>query len=302
MSKFTGSNSFKNIKSQAISITQKISQKELKKQNKKNKQSSNLMTDNEFELLMEEDSKQNSKSSNHGIVKIRQLDFSDLNQDVLNLIKTGLVSSELVEKIKLDFSHINLRDFLNALLSVQPSISESSELSEIQWLNSQTYAPTIKYLTNNSNSSELECLLYIHDYCRINSYPKIIWKGKQTYFIRILFQTLLIEDIVDEQTFWNWQEYIEKNNNLYDEKTADMLAIQTSEFFLLLKTTFEKDDQDEEDEDESLGFDNDPIMSKPNNKNYMDDNEKEKEKEHQYENSDDKNFIPEEQDYNMDDI
>ncbi len=299
MSKFTGSNSFKNIKSQAINITQKVSQKELKKQNKKNKQGSNLMTDNEFELLMEEDSKQNSKSLNYNTIKISQLDFSNVNLDALNLIKTGSVSSELVEKIKSEFSHINLRDFLNALLSVQPLISE---MSDIQWLKSQTYAPIIKYLIHNTDSSELECLLYIHDYCRINSYPKIIWKGKQTYLIRILFQTLLIEDIVDEQTFWNWQDYIEKNTNLYDGKTADMLAIQTSEFFLLLKTTFEKDDQDEEDEDESLGFDNDPLMSKPNNKNYMDDNENKNEKEHQYENSDDKNFIPEEQDYNMDDI
>lgn len=344
MSKFTSSsNSFKNIKSHAIPITTKFSQKELKKQKKLNTQNSqssqssqdslNLrVTDEEFALLMEENTSNASNASNSpspststsNSLKFKsspiqnyssilepnsptKIDPINLVTELVKLIDYGIEGSELCEKVKKisekQSSVTSLANFLNVILTKQ------TNPNDVLWLNSTPtngYGLTIKYLTGENNMlNQLVCLLMIQDYCKRHSYPKITWKNNQTYLIRVLFQILFVSDIIDEQTYWNWQEYVSESNE-FDFQTKQTLSIQTTDFFLILNHVFDEKDYEEEGDEanpKTDELDQDELMAKPNNKSINLNPEANNEDSDKSEPSpDDKYVVPEEQDYNMDDI
>lgn len=103
---------------------------------------------------------------------------------------------------------------------------------------------------------------------------------------------MFTQDIIDESVYWKWHELLSMFTDVNDE-IKNKLCIQTTEFFNILKMTFtdedyENNESDEDDEENNNNEDNDKQEA---------DSEPEPEPE-----TDDKYKVPEEQDWNMDDI
>ena len=318
MSKFTSSVSgFRNIgkKAQPIPITNKISQKDLKKQKKQaspnanpNRNLPNQMSDKEFERMMAEDDYDEnvSKSKQTNIDTYKIPDVSNTPEQIKQLIQSKIVGKELLSEVKSSFktnnsigktnNSIDLVNFLNYLLC------EKTDYSDLSWLEENSYGPTLQYLSSKSNTYEqVICLGIIQTYCERMSFPKIMWKNTESYLMRVLFQTMFVNSIIEEKAYYLWEDNI--NEFIQDKETKLIqIVMQVSSFFLLLKNYEEEKEEDGEDgeDGEDKKLDNgeneeDDIMIKINNKLSDDDNNDEENDENDESDED----IPIEQDHNM---
>ena len=303
MSKFYSSAGFKNFtKNETFPITNKISQKELKKQKKTNKKddSSDIslgITDDEFEKMMEEnepdyivDKKVDSthKLSSYQIPE-------NFNSDKINLIlEKGLEGDELVESIKSDLNPISGLDMIRGL------VLKFDEPEHISWIIPNKYGLALKYLFENNESDQIICLLILENFAKSKGFVKVNYKNSKVYHIRLLFQLFLTYEIIDEHVFWEWQDYLE-NNTQYDEKTKNILVIQTTEFYIILKTVFDEqvDTYDNNPDNEN----NTDIINNPNRQQKSNNEQNNKnEIDSEPDSEDDKYIVPVEQDYNLDDL
>lgn len=283
MSKFgtvgSGSTYFKRNNVQQLTIKNKVSQKELKEQ-KKNKKSN--LTDNEFNKLMEENENENTKQDIHLSSYLNKIVESEY---LTKLIEEGIKENELITKIK--FENITGSQLLKAILN------KYNDPNNLNWVNADEYVKPLKCLLDNNLSEQLLCLLVIQDFCVRLSVSKIIYKNKEVYWIKLIFQLLFTQDIIEESVYWEWQELL----NLFVDVNIDVknkLCIQTAEFYNILKITFT--DQDYEEENDINGV---KETINPNYNNSINNDEKELENVIDSE-QDDKYKVPEEQDYNMD--
>lgn len=315
MSKFNNSKGFKNIgKNNSIPITTKISQKDLKKQKKSNKQNDNSnidigITDDDFEKMMEENEpktygiKLNSANNQNQNKKLYQIPESFNLDDVKKIFESNLKGEELVELIayglkknspeKDNFNKITGLDLLKGL------IDKFNNPEQIDWINPNKYGYTLKYLLDNNQSGQMVCLLMLANFAISKGLVKVPYKNSQIYHIRLLFQLFFTYEIIDESIFWEWQDYLEKNE-LYDEEIKNKLIIQTTEFYIILKTIFE--DEEDKNDDENNYSKNNPNRqnsNRPNSNNELNNNF---DTEPESEPEDDEYKVPEEQDYNLDDL
>lgn len=310
MSKFYSSAGFKGFnKNESIPVTTKVSQKELKKQKKTGKQNGlnntnpnanpdvNLgITDEEFEKMMEENeptSYTNGQTNPPQNLELNQYKIPE-NYDSEKahiIISSGLEGEELVQSIKSDPNPISGLDLIRGL------VEKFSEPEQITWINPNKYGLALKYLFENNQQNQVLCLLVLENFAKSKGFVKVPYKNSQVYHIRLLFQLFLTWEIIDEEAFWEWQDYLEKNTH-HDEKTSNTLVIQTAEFYLILKTVFEDDEEKGQDDNQDKLEINNP--NRPYGLNNNQDNTNESEPEPDSDN--DKYIVPEEQDYNLDDL
>lgn len=282
MSKFSNSNKFKNFKSDQYEITTKISQNKLKKLNKKNKNEDKIdlgITDAEFESMMADNEVDNKK-----VYRLKIPNHSDITPFVSDLLNKKIIGQDLVEYIEMNRNSLTGIDLLNGLLFKQ------SEPSDINWIKPENYGLGLKQLFESNIEEQQIGLLMIQNYCSRNQFIKIMYKNSSTYLIRIMFQLFFTYEIFEEETYWKWQDYIEVANE-FDDEMKKLLSIQTTDFFIILKTVF--DDEELENEDVNEEFIN-TNRNLSNKNDETSDNESEK--------SEESDKIPEEQDFNLDDI
>ncbi len=297
MSKFSLSNisTFKNFKTHPVEITNKISQKELKKnKNLKKNNLNNQVSDLEFEKLMDENNKQ---SINYTFLNQipKSNNITELTKNILN---TNLKNNDLVIYLENQINKPTSIEFLNGLLY------NKTNLFEINWLIQTEYGSVLKYLFNDDLDSQFLSLLMVQNYSKSLLYPKIEYKNSQKYLIRLLFQLLFTSEIVEESVYSRWETYLSETNEI-TEIEKQTLLIQTAEFLMIFKTTFNDEDYDDKNEN------NDNKNQYGKNINYTNEitNNKEQEELEELEdiekldNEYDSAFdVPEEQDYNLDDI
>jgi len=228
MSKYNNSKGFKNMgKNNSIPITTKISQKDLKKQKKSNKQNDNLnidigITDDDFEKMMEENEPETygTKLNSINNQKLYQIPESFNLDDVKKIFESHLEGEELVELIayglkknspeKDNFDKITGLDLLKGL------IDKFNNPEQIDWINPSRYGSSLKYLLDNNQSEQMVCLLMLANFAISKGLVKVPYKNSQIYHIRLLFQLFFTYEIIDESIFWEWQDYLEKNE-LYEK-------------------------------------------------------------------------------------
>lgn len=315
---------FKNLsKYQPIEISNKISNNKLRKQQlHMNKQQNNKtgITKIEFESIMSEN-KLNNKLDNKQKKIIYNVPESDKITNFVNeLLDKKIVGQELVNYIDLNCDNSNCNnsnsnnfncnnlngvDFLNGLLNINQQKNTLGSVVtlntlDVSWIENNNLG--LKKLFEKNIHEQIIGLIMIQNYCEKNNFMKIQYKNKLVYLIRILFHLFFIFEIFEEEAYWGWQEYIE-NTNKIDESTKKILLIQTTDFFMILKTTF--NDEDYENNEKNLNNENNFNNKKKHdydNKNDYDDHD-DIDDEIDDENKFDKTFdVPEEQDYNLDDI
>ena len=276
--------SFKNMKQQQIPITQKVSQNKLKKLNKTNNKNEKVdigITDEDFEKMMEENNYSNNTTNS---VKYMIPNKDNLSEYVKNILNVNLLGSELESFVKTskESSKLYGPEYLTGLL-------ETIKETDLTWISLDKYGTLLKYLLEDNSDSQFISLLIIQDYVKKFGFTKITYKNTQIYQIKILFQLLFTNEIIDEPAYWKWQEYLAETNDL-DEKTKNILVIQTNDFFQILNTVFEDEETNgENEENDQMKFGkelNKPIKSKSDESDESD--------------KSDENFnVPVEQDYNL---
>ena len=276
--------SFKNMKLQQIPITQKVSQNKLKKLNKTNNKNEKVdigITDEDFEKMMEENNYSNNTTNS---VKYIIPNKDNLSESVKNILNVNLLGSELESFVKTskESSKLYGPEYLTGLL-------ETIKETDLTWISLDKYGTLLKYLLEDNLDSQFISLLVIQDYVKKCGFTKITYKNTQIYQIKILFQLLFTNEIIDEPAYWKWQEYLAETNDL-DEKTKNLLVIQTNDFFQILNTVFEDEETNgENEENDQMKFGkelNKPIKSKSDESDESD--------------KSDGNFnVPVEQDYNL---
>lgn len=308
MSSFAPS-SFKNFKqSSGIPIISKISQKDKRKNNKQNKKQNehsklNMMSDKDFENLMESNNYDDSKSLTSSI---SLNDFSlpifnsDSEEKIDQIIQNNLFGSDLVTYFKsnpnIKISFLELGNYL---------LKKNLDFNDITWLNPDKYGECLKFFSQkNSNSQEqIKFLIMIQEYCSKYDYPKIPYKTTQVYLIRIIFTLLFTSEIIEESNFNSWLENLDQMKKL-DEKTKNLLVVQTTEFFAIFKTVFADSEDDESGEKEENKEDENISNKKitPNKSNSSQNYSKNKNAETDEDEDQDMNDEEKFQDYNLDDI
>lgn len=303
MSDFTSGRKIRTVgKPQPIQISKKISNNQLKKQLKQAKKQENEdlgLTNDEFESLMAENEFENKKLQKKKTFSYKIPEPNNLTTFVLDLLDKKIIGQELVDFIEKNKNSLNGLELLNGLLS------KHTDISNLDWLKSENYGLGLKELFNSNTHDQIIGVLMIQNYCSRNQFPKITYKNNSTYLIRILFQLLFVFDIFEEETYWKWQDYIQETNEFTND-IKNLLSIQTTEFFNILKTVFTEEDYKNEDEKENEAgtgdgdgnenYDNpniNPNHIKPVNSNTQSSSDEE---------SDNSNGIPEEQDFNLDDL
>jgi hypothetical protein len=276
--------SFKNMKQQQIPITQKVSQNKLKKLNKTNNKNEKVdigITDEDFEKMMEENNYSNNTTNS---VKYIIPNKDNLSESVKNILNVNLLGSELESFVKTskESSKLYGPEYLTGLL-------ETIKETDLTWISLDKYGILLKYLLEDNSDSQFISLLVIQDYVKKFGFTKITYKNTQIYQIKILFQLLFTNEIIDEPAYWKWQEYLAETNDL-DEKTKNILVIQTNDFFQILNIVFEDEETNgENEENDQMKFGkelNKPIKSKSDESDESD--------------KSDENFnVPVEQDYNL---
>lgn len=286
MSKFKA-DSFKNMKSQEIPITMKVSQNKLRKLNKNNNKNEKVdigITDEDFEKMMEE----NEQSCIKQIDKYPVPNKDNLSESVKNILNINLLGEELVGFVQIEtkFKNISGTEYLIGLLE---TIKDPEDLT---WISLEKYGGLLKYLFESNINNQVICLLILQNYAEKFGFIKINYKGKQIYQIRLLFQLFFTNEIIDESACWEWQEYLESTNK-FEENTKKLLVIQTTDFFQILKTVFEEEGEDEGEDEEENG-------DKQENKGKREEESDDSNDSDNSNNLDKKKFqIPDEQDYNM---
>lgn len=291
MSKFNQSSSFFKRNSYQLNIITKPSKKDKNKKNSNNNLSSNRsnrVSDDDFNELMKENVEEKK-------ILIKFSDYLDKITDskiVEQLIQEQLIGDNLVHRIKSEM--ISGSQLLKGILK------KYNDPSNYNWILPENYGLALSSVLANNMNEQLICLLLIQDYSKNFEFPKISYKDKQVYYIKTIFQLLFTYDIIEESTFWKWQDLLIDFGDI-DEDTKNKICIQTTEFFNILKITFTEEDyengENEEHKEKNISIRN----------NYQNKLDKESDEE-LYEESDkelnkklDKYQVPEEQDYNMDD-
>lgn len=295
MTRNNSKNSFKNFgKNNSIQITTKISQKEIKKQKKNlSKQDSNItlgITDNEFDEMMKENELEQLVTKNNYCIPVK---FK--TDEVNTILSNGYLGEQLTYWFENEQIQITGLDLLNGLFE------KYNDPVNINWINPNEYGLLLKYLFENKMSEQLICLLMLQNFSKLYGFIKISYKNKQVYHVRILFQLFFTYEIIDESVYWKWQDYLDNMQEI-DDNTKTSLAIQTCEFFMILKTIFEQDNDDEENNnnDQYIPVNSNRLnnLNNENNKNNKDDEEDDEDKNLES----DKYNIPIEQDFNLDDL
>jgi hypothetical protein len=296
MSKFGSNNSsfFKRNTFQ-LDIKSKSKSKSSDKQQKKNKKiinQSNSISDNEFNKLMEEnDTQKNDIKLSNYLSKIG-------NSEIVNkLIQEHIIGHDLLDKIQSESKNENI---MGSQLLKQILI-KYNDPNDYTWVEQNQYGLALQFLLKDNLTDQLLCLLLVQNYSYSLEFPKINYKDKQVYYLKIIFQLLFTFDIIDESIYWEWQETLTNFSDI-DEKIKNTICVQTAEFFNILKMTFT-------DEDYEDNKDNNDENTKDNNNNNTQlklnteklDNESNTESNTESDNESDKYKVPEEQDYNMDD-
>lgn len=294
MSAFNKSSSyFKRNSNQQLNISSKVSQKELKKNKKlqKNTNSNSNVSDNEFDRLMEDNDESNTLTnniSNENQIKLSSyLDKISDSEIITQLIQEEIKGVELANRIKYE-NYITGSKLLNAILN------KYKNPNNYNWVNKEEYGEALINLLEDNFEEQLLCLLVIQNYSTQIGLPKITSNDKDVYYIKLIFQLMFTKDIIDESIYWKWFELITNFTDI-SEDTKNKLCIQTSEFFNILKMVFNDEDYEpENNKDESK---KEPALElEPEPKQEL---EQEDESDSE---SEDEFKVPEEQDWNMDDI
>jgi hypothetical protein len=283
MSKFNGSSAFFKRNTYQLDIKSISSQKE-QRQQKKNKKVSNYKTDtvsdDEFNKLMEQ-----NENTNTNMIRL---------SDYLSKIKDSEIAIRLIQQQMLGTDLLEmacLQDITGSQLLKQ-ILNKYNDPNNYNWIYSNQYGLLLQFLLRENPKEQLLCLLLIQNYSSLLGFPKINYKDKSIYFIKIIFQLLFTNDIIDESSYLEWQEILIEFTDL-DDKVKNTITIQTAEFMNIFKKTFT--DQDYEENNSENTKEENKQESKLEKINS--DNE-------QSNKSDDelyKIIVPVEQDYNMDD-
>jgi hypothetical protein len=277
MSRFNSASSyFKKNNTHQLNITTKVSQKELKKNKKLEKNNYSNVSDIDFDKLMEENDNSKTIYTNKTQVKLNSYLDKITSPDVLTqLINEDIKGNEFLTKIK--YEDFSASQILNTILKKYP------DPNNYDWIKKEEYGEVLGKLLEDNFEEQLLCLLLIQNYSVQTDMPKISYKDKNMYYIKLIFQLLFTQDIIDESIYWKWYELLPTFSDV-NEDTKNKLCIQTTEFFNILKITFTEEDYENNGNDE-------------NNENNEDKQESESESNQKVEDK-----VPEEQDWNMDDI
>lgn len=288
MSKFNSSY-FKHS-SNNIVIQTKLSQKELKKQNKLQKSNNTNITDTDFNKLMNEDNVKQKKTC------VKLMDYvtfyKQSNIELVNsLINENLLGEELLLKIKSCNKYCDIKGYelLNGIIKKYNNVDESD------WIENKKYGLALQFLLENKLEEQLICLIILQNYSSEYNFTKVIYKNKSVYHINWIFQLFFIHEIIDESVYWKWQEIIFDAVDISSD-IKNKICIQTTDFFNILKMTFTNQDYENDEIDNK-------IKSNFNNKNCnMENLNIQQKKSYVYSDNESKhNYdVPEEQDYNMD--
>lgn len=290
MSKFGNNRTFKSFgKPEQLVISDKISQNKLKKQHKQFKKENNDnlgVSDADFELMMAENETNNQNKNIKLLYNVPE--STNVTNFVKELINKKLIGEELENYIEINQNCLNGIELLNGLLNTQ------NDISDLSWFRQENYGLGLKKLFDSNIHDQVIGLLMLQNHCSKHEFPKIQYKNSSIYLLKVLFQLFFTFDIFDEDAYWNWQEYINDNDKFnYDLK--NILSVQTAEFFIILKTVFNEEDYEEDEKN-----DDECKNNKQNNNNYQ--KQFVKEESSSEEESDDSIGVPEEQDFNLDDI
>ncbi len=287
MSKFTNGSSFFKRNTYQLDINC-LSSKSSQKQQKKNKKTSsksnntnnNNITDDDFNKMMEE-----NNNSNKNNIKLSDYLSQIKSPEILNsLLEEKIIGNDLV--VRIESENISGSQLLKLILNT------NTDPNNYNWIELNQYGLVLQFLLRDNSREQLLCLFLIQNYSSSLGFPKITYKDKPVYFLKIIFQLLFTYDIIDESVYWEWQEILTNITDI-DEKTKNTICIQTADFFNILKMTFTDEDYEDENKDENN------KQSQINIEKSINESESEDESEEESNNESDK--IPECKDYNMDD-
>lgn len=296
MSKFNSSSSFfKRNTAPQINITTKVSQKQLKKNKKTEKNetsySNTTLSDNDFNKLMEENDNPKSKYTNEAkqIKLSSYLDKITSSPDVLiQSVMEENSGDELLTRIK--YKNFSASQILNSILKKYPDPNNWNWIKE--------YSDVLSKLLEDDFDEQLLCLLLIQNYSVQTNMQKITYKDKDVYYIKLIFQLMFTQDIIDESVYWKWYELLSMFTDV-DDETKNKLCIQTTEFFNILKMTFIDEEyeniESEKGEKGEKGENNNKHLQYKQEHEHKEETKSDSEQETEYK-------VPEEQDWNMDDI
>jgi len=313
MSKF-GTNHILNVfnKQQSYEITTKISKNKLKKQQYNNKTNSKVkstitddefksnITDDEFKSIMNnDDSKKPDTKFNNSRKKynVPNLNNTNINNQVREILNKNIKGDELLHTIELSHNYPNGIELLEGILIELLNKFDT----DISWVHLNNYGIVLKKLFESNVDEQVIGLVMIHKYCSKCKFPKIIYKNSSIYLIKVLFQLFFTYDIFEEDSYWKWQEYINESDD-FDNELKQTLAIQTAEFFNILKTVFTDVDYIQNSDPELNDSD---LSSNPNytNNNKQSNQDPDPDPDPEPEPNNNSDFeIPEEQDYNLDEM
>jgi hypothetical protein len=288
MSNYNTSSAFFKRNNCQLNIITKLSKKDKNKKNANNNlgfNKSNRVSDDDFNELM----KENVEEKKNEIRFSNYLDKIKDSEIVEQLIQEQLIGKDLVCKLELE--KIYGSQLLKAILK------KYNVPSDYNWILPENYGLALSSVLANNMNEQLMCLLLIQDYSRSFEFPKISYKDKQVYLIKTIFQLLFTYDIIEESTFWVWQDLLTDFVDI-DEDTKNKICIQTTEFFNILKITFTDEDYENGENIENIenieNKTNKQIANNHQNKLYEESDEEPDKKLDKYQ-------VPEEQDYNIDD-
>lgn len=258
----------KQQKPQALTIKAKKSQSEKKKEKKEmlklNKKDG--LTEEEFDLLMLNDNKNNIKKIKYILPKL-----DELNESAIHAINKNLLGEEFVDWLKINSENLLGSDLLNVILS------KISDPNKISWISMKEYGSSLKFLLENNIKDQLRSLLIVQHFCQKMEFPKILIKDSEHYLIKIIYQLLFMNEIIDESVYYEWNDNIDNIDGITD-KIRNILLIQTTDFFIILKTIFIEEENIEDDknkENEILIDIKDNIKNENNKENNKENEENE---------------------------
>jgi|688.fasta_scaffold448215_1 hypothetical protein len=281
-----------------VDIITKSSQKEQKEQKKnqklekKNADKPNnnkyCVSDNDFnELMRENETQKNQKNHTNLSDYLSKVSNSQIANE---LIQKQIFGNDLVKKIQME--NISGSELLKAILN------KYIDLENYTWIESNQYGASLEFLLKDNLDEQLLCLFVVQNHAYSHGFGKINYKNVQVYWLKVIFQLLFTNDIIDESTYWRWQDILVEIADL-DENTKKTICIQTAEFFHILKITFTEEDYENEDTNKDENLKINPNLNK------KEENKKKKsygDLENKSDSESDKYIVPEEQDYNMDDL
>jgi hypothetical protein len=278
-----------------IQITNKVSKNQLKKQQKQGKKQENInmgVSNKEFELMMAENDNENpnpntnpnSNTNPNAKITYDVPELNNIKENVKKLLEKNVLGQDLVKLI--GSNDPNPIELLGGLLKSQ---LDSSNIYDLSWFGQEKYGLGLKKLFESNIHDQTIGLLMIQNYCSIHLFPKIQYKNKLVYLLKVLFQLFFTYDIFEEEAYWKWQEYVD-NNNKFNDELKKILLVQTSEFFIILKTVFTDED-----------YENEESNNKESNNKESDKKESDKKESDKKESDNSKDDL-EEEDFNLDDL